>query len=304
MPRESGKQPQFDDSCVEGSDSLCAAGFAVSRSQNLENPWPTGAVKALRRTFEVQQAGRFRANLRNCAGRVQTLRQRTNVLATKFFRQDGRIFDERVMYQAYDVTANVKAGKNAIAACCWRRAGTPHRCSGSGRATTTARRRRRCERNCESNTKMARWTGLLPTNRGRPTISPILTAEIYDGETYDARKAASRLGYGLVLTMTMESRRRSLQPLRTGNCLAIFPADSRGKDSGRAKDVSSPSSGRVHFRLRTKPFRRAANSCQGPGGHRREVAIRGSAESRRHHVRGKSANGQSDRPLHPCGQGN
>ena len=96
-------------------------------------------------------------------------------------------FRERVMYQAYDVTANVKAGKNAIAAelapgwyttpLQWYRQGYNY-----GKTPPALRAQLRIEY------KDGSVDTIFTDERWKAEISPILTAEIYDGETYDARK--------------------------------------------------------------------------------------------------------------------
>ena len=68
-------------------------------------------------------------------------------------------YRERVIYQTYDVTAQMLQRAKMRSARCLRPAGTKRRWSGSSSRTTMGTRRRRCGRSCASSTQTAAWSG-------------------------------------------------------------------------------------------------------------------------------------------------
>jgi len=93
-------------------------------------------VKALRRGFEVAKAV---ASARVYATALGAYKLWINgrTVGNEFLAPGWDGFRERVVYQTYDVTADVKNGKNASRRCL-RRAGIRLRCNGFGRDTTMA----------------------------------------------------------------------------------------------------------------------------------------------------------------------
>jgi alpha-L-rhamnosidase len=96
-------------------------------------------------------------------------------------------FRERVVYQTYDVTAEIKSGKNAVGALLapgwystplqWYRQGYNYGDTPPGL---------RAQLRMEYKDGSVDW--IMTDEKWKADISPILFAEIYDGETYDARK--------------------------------------------------------------------------------------------------------------------
>ena len=156
-------------------------------SAEIGNPWPTGAVKALRRGFEVAKPI---ASARVYATALGAYKLWTNGrgAGNEILAPGWTDFRDRVVYQTYDVTADVKEGKNAIAAMLapgwystplqWFRQGYNY-----GQTPPVLRAQLRIEyRDGSIDT-------IVTDEQWKADISPILSAEIYDGETYDARKA-------------------------------------------------------------------------------------------------------------------
>ena len=111
----------------------------------LGNPWPTGPVKSLRRTFEITKTV---ASARVYATAMGAYKLSINgqPVGDEILAPGWTDFRQRVVYQAYDVTANLKSGKNAIAALL-APVGIPRRCCGFSRRIIMEALRPQCERN-------------------------------------------------------------------------------------------------------------------------------------------------------------
>jgi len=177
--------PEFDDASWNEAIRYVppTSGFETAE---LGNPWPTGAVKSLRRTFEVAKP-------------VASARIYATALGAYKFSMNGQSvgdeilapgwtdFRERVMYQAYDVTADVKLGKNAVAALLapgWY--ATPLQWFRQGYNYGNTPPALRAQLRIAYQDGTVEW--ILTDEKWKADISPILTAEIYDGEAYDARR--------------------------------------------------------------------------------------------------------------------
>ena len=156
-------------------------------AESVGYPWRTGAVKMLRRAFSVSRP-------------ILSARLYVTALgAYKFFLNGKAVgdqvlapgwmdFREHVAYQVYDVTVLVKRGRNAMGVLLapgWYT--TPLAWYGQGYnygdtppALLAQLRLEHADGSVEWVTTDASW---------KAEASPILSAEIYNGETYDARKA-------------------------------------------------------------------------------------------------------------------
>ncbi|HWY45117.1 MAG TPA: family 78 glycoside hydrolase catalytic domain [Candidatus Sulfotelmatobacter sp.] len=152
----------------------------------LGNPWPTGAVKSLRRGFEIRNPVASARIYATALGAYKLWINGQSV-GDQILAPGWTDYRERVIYQTYDVTSDVKAGKNAIAALLapgwyttplqWYRQGYNY-----GKTSPALRAQLRIEY------KDGSVDTILTDEQWKAEISPILSAEIYDGETYDARK--------------------------------------------------------------------------------------------------------------------
>jgi alpha-L-rhamnosidase len=180
------QSPEFDDATWKEAVRYVQAA-SMRESSEIGHPWPNGSVKALRRTFEIAKP-------------VASARLYATALGAYKFSINGRPvgdqilapgwtdFRQRVAYQAYDATAELRSGKNAVAALLapgwystplqWFRQGYNY-----GKTPPTLRAQLRIEYKDGS----VDW--ILTDEKWKADSSPILSAEIYDGETYDARKA-------------------------------------------------------------------------------------------------------------------
>jgi alpha-L-rhamnosidase len=158
----------------------------AARGQPLARPWPTGPVKMLRRAFDVSSP-------------VKSARLYATALgAYKFYVNGQQVGDEvlapgwmdyreHVAYQAYDVTALMKHGANALGALLapgWYT--TPLQWVGQGYNYGDTPPALRAQLRIEHADGSVQW--VLTDRSWKADASPIVSAEIYDGETYDARK--------------------------------------------------------------------------------------------------------------------
>src|SRR5271163_3931959 len=176
---------EFDDSSWSGAIRYVAptSGF---ESGELGNPWPTGAVKSLRQTFEVAKSVASARIYATALGAYQ-LSMNGRKVSDEILAPGWTDFRERVVYQTYDVTAEIKSGKNAVGALLapgwystplqWYRQGYNY-----GNTPPALRAQLRIEYKDGS----VDW--IVTDEKWKADISPILFAEIYDGETYDARR--------------------------------------------------------------------------------------------------------------------
>ncbi len=153
-------------------------------------PWPTGPVTMLRRTFAESKA-------------IASARLYATALGAYKFHINGKVvgdqilapgwmdYREHVPYQVYDVTAQLVPGKNAISAylapgwystpLMWFRQGNNY---GSTPPALKAQLR------IEHTDGSVEW--ISTDESWKADLSAILSAEIYDGETYDARRVQPR----------------------------------------------------------------------------------------------------------------
>ena len=150
------------------------------------SPWPTGPVKLLRHEFTVKSpitsARLYVTALGAYEMHINGHRVGDQVLAPGWMD-----FREHVAYQAYDVTQYLKAGKNAIGAylapgwyttpLMWYRQGFNY--GDTPPALKAQLRIAHADGSVEWVATDASW---------KADASPILKAEIYDGESYDARR--------------------------------------------------------------------------------------------------------------------
>ena len=174
----------FDDSGWK--DAIAYTLPAESFDGPIGDPWPTGAVKSLRKNFEVTKQVAS-ARLYATALGAYTISINGQEIGDQILAPGWTDFRERVIYQTYDVTGQLKSGKNAVGAQLapgWY--ATPlqwyRQSNNYGKTPPALRAQLRIEYTDES----VEW--IATDEEWKADISPIVSAEIYDGETYDARK--------------------------------------------------------------------------------------------------------------------
>jgi alpha-L-rhamnosidase len=151
------------------------------------DPWPSDPVVALRATFQVKKKI-VAARLYATALGAYKMYLNGNEIGDEVLSPGWTDYRDRVTYQTYDVTSQVKLGKNGIGALLapgwystplqWYRQGNNY-----GR-TPPALRAQLLIRYDDGTSEGAVVTGAA----WKADISPIVFSEIYDGETYDTRK--------------------------------------------------------------------------------------------------------------------
>ena len=177
--------PEFDDASWNEAIRYVPPA-SNSETAELGNPWPTGAVKYLRRTFDVAKPVASARVYATALGAYK-LSMNGHKVGDDILAPGWTDFRERVVYQAYDVTADVKSGTNTIAALLaagWY--STPLQWYRQGYNYGTTPPALRAQLRIEYKDGSVDW--IRTDNEWKADISPILRAEIYDGETYDARK--------------------------------------------------------------------------------------------------------------------
>jgi alpha-L-rhamnosidase len=176
--------PSFDDGSWKGAE-LYGTTADSGGSSDTGRPWPTGPVAELRRTFEESKP-------------IASARLYATALGGYKFHLNGRVvgdqilapgwmdFREQVPYQVYDITRQVKQGRNAIAA--YLSAGwysTPLMWFRQGNNYGATQPALKAQLRIEHTDGSVEW--IVTDERWKAASSPIVFAEIYDGETLDAR---------------------------------------------------------------------------------------------------------------------
>ena len=177
--------PAFDDQAWQRPE-LYDPATNKSDGTDVGRPWPTGPVAWLRRDFTVDK-------------KIVSARLYATALGGYKFHLNGAPvgdqimapgwmdFREHVPYQVYDVTAQVREGKNAIGA--YLAAGwyaTPLKWYHEGNNYGDTQPALRAQLRLEMADGSVQW---IATDAGwKADLSDMLQAELYDGETVDARK--------------------------------------------------------------------------------------------------------------------
>jgi len=177
------QQKTFDDSSWKG-----AVEFTQSRGDEapIGNPWIPDSVKALRNAFEVKKAVKSARLYSTALGEYEMFVNGKRV-SEEVFAPGWTDYRERVTYQTYDVTALVAQGWNAIGALLapgWY--STPlewfQQPNNYGDTPPALRAQLRIEYADGS----IDWVNT--DEYWDPSTSQIIKAELYDGETQDARE--------------------------------------------------------------------------------------------------------------------
>jgi len=231
-------------------------------SSEMGFPWRTGAVKSLRRAFQVIKPVRSARIYATALGAYELSINGKNA-GDQILAPGWTDFRQQVTYQAYDVTADLKSGNNALAALLapgwystplmWFQQGNNY-----GKTPPALRAQLRIE--YQDGT-----VEVIPTDeKWKADISPILSAEIYDGETYDARRSQAGWNSGsfndnqwkaaeIVQVAEPEILWQYFQPIRRHQVL-------------RAKSISTPRPEVYVFDFGQNLSGVAKISTQGPAG--------------------------------------
>lgn len=220
-------QPNYDDARWQNAISYVPPATAMGDDAP-GHPWQTGPVKLLRHSFEISKpvtsARLYVTALGAYRVQINGARVGDQVLSPGW--EDYRF---HVPYQAYDVTRQLKPGQNAIGA--WLAPGwytTPLMWFRQGYNYGDTPPALKAELRLEHADGSVEW--VVTDDSWKADVSPISQAEIYDGESYDARKEQSgwdRAGYSdeqwkpvdLVKPLEPQIVPQSFQPIRAHEVL-------------------------------------------------------------------------------------
>lgn len=184
---ESWYARQYDDTNWSQAVPYTSAKDAFGGQDPLGSPLPTAPVAALRRGFQISKPV-LSARLYATALGVYKFSLNGKPVTNQELAPGWTDYRQRVTYQAYDVTSSLKAGANAIGAYLgpgWY--STPLEWIGQGNNYGTTPNALKAQLRIEYEDGSVEW--VQTDESWKANLSPISFAEIYDGETYDARKA-------------------------------------------------------------------------------------------------------------------
>lgn len=149
-------------------------------------PWPTGAVAAFRHNFREDKPV-VSARLYATALGAYKFHINGEPVGDQILAPGWTDYRQQVLYQVYDVTARMKPGSNAIAAYLapgW--FSTPLRWFRQGNNYGNTQPVLRAQLRLEHSDGSVDW--IATDENWKADLSPILQAELYDGETLDASK--------------------------------------------------------------------------------------------------------------------
>jgi len=179
------EQPTYKDSRWESSEPYRPTSDPFG-STDTGQPWPTGPVAALRKTFSPQAKTVVSARLYATALGAYKFRLNGMGVGDQILSPGWMDFREHVPYQVYDVTAQIHRGPNAIAAYLapgWY--STPLRWFRQGNNYGTTQPALKAQLRIQYADGSVDW--IATDGTWKAANSRITFAEIYDGETDDAR---------------------------------------------------------------------------------------------------------------------
>jgi alpha-L-rhamnosidase len=177
--------PKYDDAGWQDATAYVPPNTVMSANA-LGHPWQTGPVKLLRHGFSISKPVTS-ARLYATALGAYRLQINGARVGDQVLSPGWGDFRTHVPYQAYDVTRLVKSGQNAIGA--WLAPGwytTPLMWFRQGYNYGDTPPALKAQLRIEHGDGSVEWISSDAT--WRADVSPISQAEIYDGESYDARK--------------------------------------------------------------------------------------------------------------------
>ena len=178
-------QAKYDDATWASAVVFPEQADAFGALEPLGNPLQTGPVVALRHGFSIAKPIRS-ARLYATALGAYTFNINGQTVGDQVLAPGWTDFRQHVTYQTYDVTSLLTSGPNAVAAYLapgWY--ATPLEWLGQGNNYGDTQRALKAQLRIEHTDGSIEWVATDGT--WKADDSPITTAEIYDGETLDAR---------------------------------------------------------------------------------------------------------------------
>lgn len=180
---------QFDDSSWAQAVLVTPQRNAFGDEEALGLPLQTSPVAALRRSFKISSPV-LSARLYATALGLYKFSLNGKTVGDQALSPGWTDYRQRVTYQVYDVTSLLKQGANAIGAYLapgWY--STPLEWVGQGNNYGKTPNALKAQLRIEHANGSVEW--IATDEAWKAELSPITSAEIYDGESYDARKLQS-----------------------------------------------------------------------------------------------------------------
>jgi alpha-L-rhamnosidase len=179
-------EPLYEDDSWTRPEPYPSAHDPFGGADNIGSPLPTDPVASLRRGFRVDKPVTS-ARLYITALGAYKCSLNGRLVGDQILSPGWTDYRERVPYQAYDVTSLVRKGENAIGvylASGWY--ASPLEWIGQGNNYGATPPALKAQLRIEHADGSVDW--IVTDDSWKGDDSPILTAEIYNGETYDARR--------------------------------------------------------------------------------------------------------------------
>ena len=226
---------QFDDKAWKNAEPFKPRS-AEAGGSSLGLPWPTGPVTLLRHAF-AESKPIASARLYATALGAYKFHINGKAVGDQILAPGWMDFREHVPYQVYDVTSQIVQGRNAIAAylapgwystpLMWFRQGNNY--GATPPALKAQLRIEHTDGSVEWISTDANW---------KADLSAILSAEIYDGETYDARRV--QLGWDTASFSDARWKPVSVITPREPQIVAQYFQSIREEKVMTARNISSP----------------------------------------------------------------
>jgi alpha-L-rhamnosidase len=183
---EGWERENFGDETWNAAIQYVATPDRIGARDDQGIPWPTGAAAMLRRSFRQDKAV-VSARLYATALGAYVFHINGNKVGDQILSPGWMDFREHVPYQVYDVTSQIRRGNNTIAALLapgWY--STPLRWFGQGNNYGPTQPALRAQLRLEHADGSVDW--IATDASWMAETSPIVQAEIYNGEALDARK--------------------------------------------------------------------------------------------------------------------
>ncbi len=231
------QSPTFDDSLWKSAERYVAP--ATEGGDVMDNPLPTGPVAIFRREFSESKPI-VSARLYATALGAYKFHINGKTVGDQILAPGWMDFREHVPYQVYDVTAQLRQGGNAIAAYLapgWY--STPLKWFRQGNNYGDTQPALKAQLRIEHTDGSVEWVSTDESWKG--DTSPILTAEIYDGESYDARRVQS--GWDTASFRDAKWSAVSLVSPKEPQIVSQYFQPIREEKVMTAKSIASPSPG-------------------------------------------------------------
>jgi len=231
--------PQFRDESWTQAEPYPSTRDAFGGSDELGYPLPTPPVAALRRGFRIASPVAS-ARLYATALGAYKLKLNGKSVGEQILSPGWTDYRKRVTYQVFDVTSLLRKGENALGAYLapgWY--ATPLEWIGQGNNYGTTPPALKAQLRIEHTDGSVEW--IVTDDSWKADVSPVLSAEIYNGEMYDARRL--QVGWdNRAFRDTKWSTAEVIHPHEPEIAWQSFQPV-RATDTLAAKTVSNPSPG-------------------------------------------------------------